>query len=178
MPCYRIPVLSLLGGFIFCLCSMTAWAQNLLPNPSFEVNSGCPTTVAQVANAIGWGTPVGHAGSADYLHVCGTTGWVQVPNNAFGTQMPLQGDGYIGFALYYQAVPEFREYVIAPLTQTLLAGQTYEISTYYSLAEESTFATDKLQFYFSNTPTTWGMGNWNPMGGLMCRRRAFLQERF
>jgi gliding motility-associated-like protein len=148
---------------LLCALTMSVWAQNLLPNPSFEVNTGCPSSVGQLGLATGWSTPAGHAGSADYLHVCGTSALVQVPANAFGNQVPFQGNAYIGFALYYQAAPDFREYAVAPLTQTLLAGQTYEISTYYSLADESTFATDKLQFYFSNVPTTWPFGNWSPM---------------
>ena len=149
------------------LCTCNVMAQNHLPNPSYEVNTGCPTFVTQLANATPWEIPAGHGGSPDYIHVCGTNPWVQVPNNAFGSQMPATGDAYIGFCLYYQSFANFREYAYVPLTQPLVAGTTYRMEVNYSLADNSMFATDKLQFYFSNAAPTWPGGGMGPMTTLV-----------
>ncbi len=138
--------------------------QNLLPNPGFEVYSACPGWIAEMWKATGWNNPTNHTGSADYHHVCGTNAWVQVPSNAFGSQMPHAGNAYMGFALFYQSTPGFREYIYCQLTPALglTAGQTYTISWYVSAGDNSSMATDDLQFYLSAAAPTW-VGNWNSM---------------
>jgi hypothetical protein len=142
----------------------SASGQNLIPNPGFETYSGCPSFVAQMNLATGWNNPSGHGGSADYHHVCGTNAWVQVPNNVFGTQSPHAGNAYMGFALFYQSTPEFREYIYCQLTPPggLTAGTTYSVSWYVSCADNSSMTTDDLQFYVSAAAPTWGSG-WNAM---------------
>jgi hypothetical protein len=150
---------------LLVLKSTTVYAQNLLPNPGFETVTTCPSGIAQMYNATGWTNPSGHAGSADFHHVCATDPWVQVPNNVFGSQSPHGGSGYMGFALFYQSTPEFREYICKQLSPVggLTAATTYTVSFYVSAAEQSSRATDALQFYFSANAPTWGSGNWNAM---------------
>ncbi|MFN8397542.1 MAG: T9SS type A sorting domain-containing protein [Bacteroidia bacterium] len=149
----------------FLLSTSSTWGQNLLTNPSFETNTGCPSFVGQPNLATGWNNPAGHSGSADYIHTCGTNAWVQVPSNAFGTQAARTGNAYMGFALFYQSTPEFREYVYNQLTPVggLTPGQNYTVSWYVSAGDNSSRATNSLQFYFSATAPTWGAGNWNAM---------------
>jgi hypothetical protein len=139
-------------------------AQNLIPNPGFETYSACPSGIAQMNRATGWNNPTSHSGSADYHHVCATDPWVQVPNNVFGNETPHGGNAYMGLALFYQSTPSFREYIYCQLTPPLglTAGQTYQISWFVSAGENSSRATDDLQFYVSAAAPTW-VGNWNPM---------------
>jgi hypothetical protein len=143
--------------------SLQSMAQNLLPNPGLETNSGCPSSVAQMYLATGWNNVSGHSGSADYLHTCGGAGTVGVPSNYFGSQTAHTGNAYMGFALYYQSTPSFREYLVCSLsTAGLTPGNTYTVTWWISCADNSSRATDDLQYYFSASPPTWG-GNWNPM---------------
>lgn len=145
--------------------AQTALAQNLLPNPGFESNSGCPSFVAQMYLATGWNNPSGHSGSADYIHTCGTNAWVQIPSNAFGSQAAHGGNAYMGLALFYQSTPEFREYIYCQLTPPsgLTAGTSYQINWYVSCADNSSRATNSLQYYLSAAAPTWAASNWNAM---------------
>jgi gliding motility-associated-like protein len=142
---------------------LSAFGQNIVPNPSLENYTVCPGGVAQVDNLIGWQKINNHTGSADMINSC-NTGQVGVPNNAFGTQNANTGVGYFGFALYYQSTPEFREYTYCTFTSPMVAGVTYDISFFASLSDNSQFGTDDgLELYFSNTPVVGTGGNWNPI---------------
>jgi len=114
-------------------------AQNLVPNPSFEEYESCPYSTADftgfVSNWVSWQeTP-------DYFNVCNnlTTGWVGVPQNVWGNQLPITGDGYS--ALYTFALdvdPNAREYIAAQLISPLEVGQTYHVFFYASQIEGET----------------------------------------
>lgn len=150
-------------------------AQNLVPNNSFEIQSSCPTSVAQVPLATGWQNIVNQGGSADYFHTC-ATGLVDVPVNFIGNENPATGNGYMGLATCYPQNPNFREYICVQLTQTLIAGQCYEWIFKYSLADGGMYATDRLGAYFSAAAPT-GSGPWtnlpltpqaaNPLGNFL-----------
>ena len=86
-----------------------------------------------------------------------------MPANFIGNQSAHNGNGYMGTALYYATNPGFREYIVMSFTTPLLAGRTYELSWQISLADNSQYASDDLQFYFSASAPTWGGGNWQPM---------------
>jgi gliding motility-associated-like protein len=146
------------------LLPLVATAQNLVPNGSFELYTACPTTLAQINYAVGWDKPIGHTGTSDYLHTCGVPGLASVPLNIAGTQQAYQGDAYVGLMICSSTTngTNYREYITTQLTSPLVAGQVYEVSAYYSHAENFDFTTDKLQFYFSSTPASW-VGNYLPM---------------
>lgn len=144
------------------LADFSATAQNIVPNPDLENYTACPTSVAQIDNCVGWNKIVNHSGSSDYINAC-NAGIVNCPANAFGNQAAHSGVGYFGFALYYQATPEFREYTSCTFTSAMVAGTTYDVSFWTSVSDESQFGTtDGLELYFSNAPVT-GAGNWNPL---------------
>jgi len=58
----------------------------------------------------------------------------------------------VGVRLYdgNDASLEWREYIEAPLTTALVAGEIYQASMWVSLADTSYFATDSIGMYFSN----------------------------
>ena len=51
----------------FFILSGSLDAQNLVPNPSFEDYTSCPTSVAQITLATPWVTPT--TGSPDYFNL-------------------------------------------------------------------------------------------------------------
>ncbi len=134
-----------------------AYAQ-LVPNPSFETYSACPTSSSgsgQLAYATGWTSPT--LSSSDYYNTCGNAA-MGVPLNAVGYQTPHgPGHGYAGLYVYCQDPiecanmgPDYREYLESALTSPLVAGHTYQVTFYVSLAENSGQSSDGMGAYFSH----------------------------
>jgi gliding motility-associated-like protein len=128
---YGYLILGFVSSFIINL--VPAKAQNLVPNYSFEDVNPCPT------QAGGWGATVAFPwigptpGTPDIFHACGS-GPADVPDNFAGSQMPNTGSGYAGVYVYVMN-STYREYLQAPLLETLVAGQVYHVSFYVSLAD-------------------------------------------
>lgn len=119
-------------------------AQNLVKNPSFETKANCPKRLGNFdADVSYWSTPT--EGSTDYFNGCSTA--MGTPENFNGKQPADFGDGYAGLYLY--APNDYREYLQAQLTETLVKGKTYRLSFYVSLAERSDFAIKEFGVLFS-----------------------------
>lgn len=128
-----------------------AAAVNLVPNPSFELKTSCPTGISgfQITGVTVWTSPT--TASPDYFHTCATSGsGVSVPSNMFGNEAPHTGQAYAGFKL--RSMNQYREYLETPLTSPLVAGVAYNVSFYVSLADNSQWAIDKLGAYLSVGP--------------------------
>ena len=126
--------------FIACFC----FAQNLVQNPSFEDYADCPVRLGNFdADVNHWSIPTG--GSTDYFNACSAA--MGTPDNFKGTQPADFGIGYSG--LYVFAPNDYREYIQAALTSTLVEGKKYQISFYVSLAERSEFAVKDFGVLFS-----------------------------
>ncbi len=148
----KINIIYFLVGTNLPLCMAQ---MNLAPNPSFESYSTCPTGIGQMDKAAPWFNPhyipICGAGSSDYLNQCSGASGAGVPNNSFGTEIARTGVGYAG--IYTMNLPwiNVREYMEAPLTDTLLAGKEYVVSFYVSLADIMCYATNKIGAYFSDS---------------------------
>ena len=131
------------------VCSGLNTAQNLVPNPDFEMYDNCPSSIGSgYLHCLPWED--GNNGTSDYFNACDITGFVDVPSNNFGNQLAHSGDGYAGFFVRSQTTDYF-EYIQAPLTQPLEGGVTYHVSFYVSLADE--FCGSKhIGAYFSFQP--------------------------
>lgn len=108
-------------------------AQNLVPNNGFETYTTCPT-------AFGNGGPLectpwqnGNLATSDYFNVCAIGTDVWIPDNLFGSQTAHTGNAYAGF--FAREISIWREYIQAPLISPCIAGTTYEVSFYVSLAD-------------------------------------------
>ena len=142
------------------LCSLFTEAQNLVPNPSFEQNFGCPPLLSQYGLLTNWISPASQTGSADYFHSCSPMlSNASVPTNIFGMEPAATGDAYVGIYTYLPNTGDYREYATSQLTSPLVAGQTYDVSFKYSLSDNSMLATDNLALHFSNTLPV-GNGSW------------------
>ncbi len=130
-----------------------ALAQNLVPNPSFEIHSGCPQFYTQLYLAVGW---TSYRITPDYFNACAN---IQNPNlgvpvNAFGHQNAFDGNAYIGLICYHSTVVNVREYAGVQLLQPLNTGQRYFITFYVSLADTLGFncPSSKVGVKFSTQP--------------------------
>jgi hypothetical protein len=118
---------------------------NLVPNPSFEIKSGCPNTSNQVYLATGWINPTG--GSPDYFDTCGSI-MFNVPDNYVGSQNAHSGSAYPGLAVN---LGWYREYIQALLDYSMTDGQTYCVSFYVSAAGHCDFLSIAPQLYISDS---------------------------
>lgn len=128
---------------------MFGYAQNLVPNHSFEDTTSCPVTLADLSKANNWTSPTD--GSPDYFNSCNGS-VAGVPNNIFGTQSAIDGSAYVGISVYdLNNSYSYREYLQVQLLQTLTVGQKYYVSFYVSLADSNDYAIKEFGAYFSDT---------------------------
>jgi len=140
----------LLRVIIFLLTYGSLSAQNLVPNPGFDINNGCPNQINQVNKAVGWD---GWGGTPDYFHSCSN-----ISNPIFGTpfnnrgfQVPHSGDAYIGIFSFTAFTTNGREFVGCQLDAPLVTGQLYYISLWVNHADTIvvSHSTDKIGIRFS-----------------------------
>ncbi len=141
-----------LSFFVFSSTLEGVLAQtNLVPNPSFEIYSSCPSGAGEVYKSTGWDS---YCESPDYLNSCASVSFPQmsVPSNMLGFQYALSGNAYCG--LYTYATTGFyREIIGAQLITPLIIGQKYFVSFEIVLTEiYGGCATDKIGTKFSTVP--------------------------
>lgn len=129
------------------LCSSFCWAQNLVPNPSFEEYVTCPFSGGMLSNATGWANPTGY--SPDYFNACDTGSNASVPVNSFGNTLARTGNAYAGFISMIEI--DSREYIQTQLTSHLLSGHNYGVTFYVSFSDVSKYASNTMGVYFSDT---------------------------
>jgi hypothetical protein len=129
---------------ILFLFSRVCFAQNLVPNPSFEDTVHCPFGAAHIDDALGWY----HAGnSADYFNPCAnafgpTNG---VPINFTGSQFAYDGNSYAGLVTYIVYFQQgYREKMGVQLSQPLSIGIKYYVSAYISRGD-TIFGSDTIK---------------------------------
>jgi len=125
--------------FLLTLVPLFANAQNLVPNPRFELHDTCPEIFGFTSKPLYWNR---WDQSPDYFHACaGNLGGIDtlldVPWNGFTWQYAYDGDGYVGSGCFL--VDDFHELVGAELIQPLVVGQTYYASFYTNLATEGSY---------------------------------------
>jgi len=126
-----------------------AAAVNLVPNDSFELYANCPAGYSNMFDVAVWTAPT--TGTSDFHHSCANNPPFapDVPTNPLGFQFARTGEAYCGF-IPSSAAPDYREYIEAPLTSTLVIGTTYLVTFYVSLADDSMISIDRIGAYFSN----------------------------
>jgi hypothetical protein len=139
---------------IFC-CAFAKAQQNHVLNPSFEVNTGCPSTYDQIALATYW-NGINEAGQGihcvpEYRHICGT-GMATVPFDGFFYQYPRSGEGFALIIGYYndEPVTGSRNYLMGTLDSVLETGQAYCVSFYVNIGDASGYGIDRIGAYFDN----------------------------
>jgi hypothetical protein len=148
---------------LFMLMSVFASAQNLVVNPSFE------QTASTCGNFGGedffndlngsWNNASNNAlgdscSSPDLFSACNTLFGNPTPTNmpsaVLGYQYSRTGTHHAGI-ITHEALSEYREYIQGRTTSPLQAGTAYCVSMYVSLGDNSSFATDNMGIYFTNS---------------------------
>jgi hypothetical protein len=128
------------------------WAQNLVPNGSFENYDECPrnyTEFGQKLQVASWYSP--NKSTPDYFNACSKFN-VGVPNNFMGNTFAAQGNAYVGLLLAErpdliaenQKPYNQREYIQVKLTNELAVGSQYRVQIKYCIAQRSAFAVNRL----------------------------------
>ncbi|MEO8591657.1 MAG: T9SS type A sorting domain-containing protein [Flavobacteriales bacterium] len=138
----------ILAGIVPVLFTVSASAQNLVPNPSFEDVLLCPDDFSQLDRTALWFSPT-LGGSPDYFHACSAS--FGVPANSAGEQPAYEGEAYVGIYLWIQDITDAREYVEVQLTAPLEPGICYHFSMWVSLSDNSLWTTDAIGVYLSTT---------------------------
>jgi gliding motility-associated-like protein len=149
--------------FIICFCLKLsgAMAQNMVPNPSFELlksSAPCWTSGSREDfqdRVQDWILP--NMGTTDLLSTlvpvnCLTAMPVSTaaPVNYFprGSQMPRTGNNFAGIKPLNDSR---REYLEVKLACKLVPGEEYYAEMYVSLSENTNYAQNSLGMYFSDT---------------------------
>lgn len=151
---------------------------NLVPNGGFEEVVKEPVTFDQIGRAAGWGNAT--LGMGELFARSAAAKTVGIPDNAYGTQEPLEGERYAGFMAWkddqrrdYDRGPSdpfkpgwnaYSEYPWVALGVPLEEGETYELSFWVALAGNSDRAVAGIGAFLS--PLQLDYPN-----------RAFLKER-
>jgi OOP family OmpA-OmpF porin len=134
-----------ISSFLLCFALLEVHGQvNLVPNPSFEINSLTNSCYSSIDSVDNWFNP--HAATPDYFTFNGSCQGVSAINNPLGFQTPIEGSSYAGIIAY---VSPTREYIATKFISTL-EQQNYKLEFYISLANESKYAIKSIGAYFTD----------------------------
>lgn len=149
----------------FCpLVSRDSSIASLIPNPSFEQRSCCPSAASQLNCANNWVQASG--ATSDYFNTCGLL--------AVGTfpppPLPLpDGNGYVGFFDDFFAAASsiiYKEYVGTCLTDTTEIGVNYQIEFY--IANSFGNLSTELAIFGSTNCSSLPFGSLLPTATSLC----------
>jgi gliding motility-associated-like protein len=101
-----------------CLCNNSS-ITSIIPNPSFEIKTSCPTTHTQLELATPWIQAT--TGSSDFFHNCG---FLYQGMAALGINNFPDGNGAAG--VYF--TKNYKEYLGTSLTAPMVAGTSYQLT--------------------------------------------------
>lgn len=143
---------ALLFGHFF---SLSLFAQNLVPNHSFEDHSDCPDDYGQVDLCTGWSRSTNNNDPefhTEFLHACGSPTF-SAPTSTWGFQEPVEGDGYMALVTLAPAVmANYRENIYAELNRPLQIGKPYLVQLNISLTDNSKYASNNFGVKLATTP--------------------------
>lgn len=118
---------------------------NLVPNPSFESITNCPSSLCgdfDIALTQNWTTPT--LATPDYFNLSNGG----IPQNIGGYQNARTGNAYVGIAI---GKALYREYIQCKLIQPLEADKNYKVTFFISMGDSSGGSCDNMGIYFSTT---------------------------
>jgi gliding motility-associated-like protein len=157
---YAKKVLTFLAIVLFGIISKAQ--VNLIPNPSFESNTGIPQNFGEINKCTGWyqvyGTPDYFSKLSPITYITGTCS-MNSNDNAAGKQSPRSGDFNTGIVLrsINTSTPNnfpfvhYFEMLGSKLNTQLLKDHVYDFELYYSLAEISGYVTNNFSALFTDT---------------------------
>jgi len=138
--------------FILLALAGSGYAQNLVPNGSFEQYYKCPGSYSVTRSgkiAPGWVSP--STGTPDLYNSC-SYGEAGVPVNWAGKSKAFSGNGYAGIYLYIHGrSKEYREYLQAEFTAPLQGDVKYIVEFQFKLSSNSRYSVDRIGFLISDS---------------------------
>ncbi|MCC7333216.1 MAG: DUF3494 domain-containing protein [Flavobacteriales bacterium] len=137
---------------------------NLVPNYSFENYTACPS---QGAGLIELASPwTGTNNSSDYVNACAPPCNLSVPCQSSTSYQPARtGNGIALMFMLNGYGGDYREYLQAPLLDTLSASTCYKVTFYTNqINSPLLYAVNNFGAYFSTNSftTTWGPPGYIP----------------
>lgn len=138
--------------------------ESLIPNPSFNDYTCCPTGMGNLACAVDWIQASG--ATTDYYNLCGLT----AVSGGIAPEMPLPGgDGYAGF--YINSIGYIEFVGTSELESPLLAGNLYALNIYVAWGQGVTAMELSLFGSPNDADVPWvgytcpmGIGDWELLG--------------
>ncbi len=143
-----------------CICEILS-PESLIPNPSFEESTCCPTERSMLNCAVGW--VQASEPTTDLIHPCGWTGW----NGHFPPTPFPDGEAIMGFAngrVVGEGLEEYnwKEYAGACLTSPLKANNSYRFEFYIGFTNETLSPRLDITFFGTTSCDNLPFGNGNP----------------
>ncbi len=137
---------------ILLLVNSYSFGQNLVPNPSFETFTNCPSNTHQIVLATPWNSPYANGAQAEYFNICAINSGLGIPFNfnTMGYQISLTGSAYAGFETF-SSLAFIRQFLQVKLTDTMEAGKYYCLTFYVNLINNAKYGVDGIGAYFSDT---------------------------
>lgn len=109
--------------YLILFLPLIGYSQNIVPNPSFEFLSSCPTDEGQLNHAVPWFSPTyyGTTPMSDLFDTCAPSYPVGIPLNGRGYHYPRTGHAYAGECVFSD-YDETREYISVKLDSALRLG--------------------------------------------------------
>ncbi len=146
---YLSPMLRYLKYLLPVLFAITAKAQNLVPNGSFEEYYQIPDGTGQIHECKNWFSATGGGSTPDYFSVFSDGSIVDIPSNSKGFEDAKDGDFYAGIFIFHGVFSFAVEYIECKLIQPLLPKR-YCVEFYVSLADStSRYAVNNIGLFFS-----------------------------
>ncbi len=163
---------------VFFLLAIVGYAQNLVPNGSFEQYSSCPNSWASFnSNVLNWtGLPWG---TPECYDTCGNTFQFGVPQNPYGFQYAEDGNSYSGIGFGFGGSSQnYKEYMQVKLADTLIYNKKYLVSFFVSKADSAPIVNTKIGAYLSltNTLTTLPSGVINAIPQVLSPPNFYMQD--
>ncbi len=136
--------------YICVICKISFIGQNLVPNYSFELHSGCPNASGAINFVNNWFAS-GTNNTPDYYNACATNTVFGVPfHSAFDFQPSASGNSYVGIWVY-STLGFSREYIQTVLTQQLVLDNYYYFKMKINLNNYSKYSINKIGAMLSNS---------------------------
>lgn len=133
------------GLFLFAIRQSNC-QQNLIPNHSFEQVDSCAANLCYQL-LYNWYSPTD--GTPDLYNSC-TEVFLNnsVPVNSVGFQYAQDGEAYVGMLVYSDGY-DYREYIAAPLIESLKKDKLYTVEYHINLANISPFFSNNMGVAFA-----------------------------
>lgn len=145
---------ALISVFLVLISGLVFGQVNLVPNPSFEDYTACPSFASQLDRAAPWFNP--NLGTPEYYNACATAAsYMSLPAGTTGHfQYPRTGNGFAGIYVFRTDIQNMREYVEVQLSQPLQPNQCYYLEFYVNVPNDHPFACDGIGAFVSNGEMT------------------------